>query len=67
MNISNRFIIYFIISLISSVGVAQITVDNVLYELREDGTAKVTSTSKNYGNIKISIKRVIKNWRIWKK
>ena len=61
MNISNRFIIYFIISLISSVGVAQITVDNVLYELREDGTAKVTSTSKNYGNIKISIKRVIKN------
>ena len=61
MNIANRFIIYFIISLISSVGVAQITVDNVLYELREDGTAKVTSTSKNYGNIKISIKRVIKN------
>lgn len=61
MNISNRFIIYFIISLISSVGVAQITVDNVLYELREDGTAKVTITSKNYGNIKISIKRVIKN------
>ena len=61
MNISNRFIIYFIISLISSVGVAQITVDNVLYELREAGTAKVTSTSKNYGNIKISIKRVIKN------
>lgn len=32
MNISNRFIVYFIISLISSVGVAQITVDNVLYE-----------------------------------
>ena len=61
MNISNRFIVYFIISLISSVGVAQITVDNVLYELREDGTAKVTNTSKNYGNIKISIKRVIKN------
>ena len=61
MNISNRFIVYFIISLISSVGFAQITVDNVLYELREDGTAKVTSTSKNYGNIKISIKRVIKN------
>ena len=61
MNISNRFIVYFIISLISSVGFAQITVDNVLYELREDGTAKVTITSKNYGNIKISIKRVIKN------
>ena len=61
MNISNRFIIYFIISLISSVGFDRITVDNVLYELREDGTAKVTSTSKNYGNIKISIKRVIKN------
>ena len=61
MNISNRFIVYFIISLISSVGFDRITVDNVLYELREDGTAKVTSTSKNYGNIKISIKRVIKN------
>ena len=60
MNISNRFIVYFIISLIS-VGFDRITVDNVLYELREDGTAKVTSTLKNYGNIKISIKRVIKN------
>ena len=59
MNISNRFIVYFIISLIS-VGFDRITVDNVLYELREDGTAKVTSTSKNYGNMKISIKRVIK-------